>query len=135
MGGHRPVQSHNPANTAVSLALVHSGADKPPAAPQKVAAITTFDRKELAQILNVYGRKVGQGEWRDYAMDFLRDRAMFSIYARVSERPLYIIEKTPRLRNKQGQYSVTNQQGRILKRGQELSQVLRVLDPQLVVVG
>jgi len=60
---------------------------------------------------------------------------MFSIYARVSERPLYIIEKTPRLRNKQGQYSVTNQQGRILKRGQELSQVLRVLDPQLVVVG
>ena len=68
-------------------------------------------------------------------MDFLRERAVFSIYARVSERPLYIIEKTPKLRNKQGQYSVTNQQGRILKRGHELAQVLRVLDPQLVVVG
>ena len=129
------MQSHNPGDKAVSLALVHSGADKPLPAPQKMAAITTFDRKELAQILNVYGRKVGQGEWRDYAMDFLRDRAVFSIYTRVSERPIYIVEKTPRLRNKQGQYSVTNQQGRILKRGHELSQVLRVLDPQLVVVG
>jgi hypothetical protein len=129
------VQSHNPGDKAVSLALVHTGADTPLPAPHKMAAITTFDRKELAQILNVYGRKVGQGEWRDYAMDFLRDRAVFSIYARVSERPLYIIEKTPRLRNKQGQYSVTNQQGRILKRGHELSLVLRVLDPQLVVVG
>ena len=67
--------------------------------------------------------------------DFLRDRAVFSIYARVSERPLFIIEKTPRLRNRQGQYAVTNQQGRILKRGHELSLVLRVLDPQLAVVG
>ena len=129
------MQSHNPGDKAVSLALVHSAADRPLPQPQKMAAITTFDRKELAQILNVYGRKVGQGEWRDYAMDFLRERAVFSIYARVSERPLYIIEKTPRLRNKQGQYSVTNQQGRILKRGHELSQVLRVLDPHLVVVG
>lgn len=129
------MHSHNPGDKAISLALVHSGADNPLPAPQKMAAITTFDRKELAQILNVYGRKVGQGEWRDYAMDFLRDRAVFSIYTRVSERPIYIVEKTPRLRNKQGQFSVTNQQGRILKRGHELSQVLRVLDPQLVVVG
>jgi len=85
-------------------------------------------------ILSVYGRKVGQGEWRDYAMDFLRDRAVFSIYARMSERPLFVIEKAPRLRNRQGQYSVTNQQGRILRRGHDLALVLRVLDPHLVVV-
>ena len=127
--------SHNLNENAARLALVHTGEDKPQPAATKVPAIVAFDRKELAQILNVYGRKVGQGEWRDYAMDFLRDRAVFSIYARVSERPLYLIEKTPRLRNKQGQYSVTNQQGRILKRGHELSLVLRVLDPQLSVVG
>ena len=86
-------------------------------------------------ILSVYGRKVSQGEWRDYAMDFLRERAVFSIYARVSERPLFLIEKQPKLRNRQGQYSVTNQQGRILKRGHELEQVQRVLDPQLEVIG
>ncbi|WP_354066484.1 DUF2794 domain-containing protein [Devosia sp. 2618] len=104
-------------------------------AQSKVPAIVAFDRKELALILNVYGRKVGLGEWRDYAMDFLRERAVFSIYARVSERPLYIVEKTPKLRNKQGQYAVTNQQGRILKRGHDLALVLRVLDPQLAIVG
>jgi hypothetical protein len=68
-------------------------------------------------------------------MDFLRERALFSVYARVSERPLFLIEKNPRLRNRQGQYSVTNTQGRILKRGHDLAQVLRVLDPQLAVVG
>lgn len=85
-------------------------------------------------ILTVYGRKVAAGDWRDYAMDFLKDRALFSIYARVSERPLFIIEKNPKLRNRQGQYIVTNQQGRILKRGHDIEQVLRVLDPQLAVV-
>ncbi len=128
-------QGRTPDQNNASLALVH--VSEPPAAPaaSKVPGIVAFDRRELATILNVYGRKVGQGEWRDYAMDFLRDRAVFSIYARVSERPLFIVEKTPRMRNKQGQYTVTNQQGRILKRGHELTLVLRVLDPQLAVVG
>ncbi|MDB5474428.1 MAG: hypothetical protein JWP99_1731 [Devosia sp.] len=130
-----PVHSRNPNEGAVSLALVHTAPDKPQPIPSKVPALVAFDRRELALILNVYGRKVAAGEWRDYAMDFLKERAVFSIYARVSERPLFIIEKSPRLRNRQGQYSVTNQQGRILKRGQELSLVLRVLDPQLAVVG
>ncbi|WP_248305368.1 DUF2794 domain-containing protein [Devosia sp. 1566] len=115
--------------------MVHQAEAPPSPQPSKVPAIVAFDRKELALILSVYGRKVAQGEWRDYAMDFLRERAVFSVYARVSERPLYLIEKTPRLRNRQGQYAVTNQQGRILKRGHELAQVLRVLDPQLAVVG
>ena len=128
-------QGRTPDLGNVSLSLVH--VSDPPAVPaaSKVPAIVAFDRRELATILNVYGRKVGQGEWRDYAMDFLRDRAVFSIYARVSERPLFIVEKTPKMRNKQGQYTVTNQQGRILKRGHDLAVFLRVLDPQLAVVG
>lgn len=118
----------------IPLALVHSSEPAlPPRTPP--APVVAFDRRELTQILAVYGRKVGQGEWRDYAMDFLKDRALFSIYARVSERPLFVVEKNPKLRNKQGQYMVTNQQGRILKRGHDLGQVLRVLDPDLAVVG
>ena len=128
------MQARTPNDKTSLLSLVHAG-EPQPSVSSKIAAITAFDRKELALILSVYGRKVGQGEWRDYAMDFLRERAVFSIYARVSERPLFIVEKTPRLRNRQGQYAVTNQQGRILKRGHDLALVLRVLDPQLAVVG
>ena len=89
---------------------------------------TSFDLPELRTILNLYGRKVAAGEWRDYAMDFQRDRALFSVYRRSSERPVYVIEKCPRLRNRQGQYLVTGQDGRILKRGHELTAVLRVLE-------
>ena len=128
------MQGRPPDQTPPGLALVHVG--EPPAQPARpIQPVVAFDRRELMQILSVYGRKVGQGEWRDYAMDFLRDRALFSIYARVSERPLFVVEKNPRLRNRQGQYLVTNQQGRILKRGHDLGQVLRVLDPDLMVVG
>lgn len=117
-----------------NLALVHVG-EPAHQLNRPVQPVVAFDRRELMQILSVYGRKVGQGEWRDYAMDFLKDRALFSIYARVSERPLFVVEKNPKLRNKQGQFMVTNQQGRILKRGHDLAQVLRVLDPDLMVVG
>jgi hypothetical protein len=92
----------------------------------------SFDRKELQTILNLYGRKVADGEWRDYALDFLRDRALFSIYKRASERPLYVVEKNPKLRNKQGQYLVLSQDGRVLKRGHELANVLRVLELAVV---
>jgi hypothetical protein len=91
-----------------------------------------FDRRELNTILNLYGRKVAAGEWRDYAMDFLKDRALFSIYKRASERPLYVIEKNPKLRNRQGQYMVTIEDGRVLKRGHELDNVLRVLELAVV---
>jgi hypothetical protein len=128
------VRGRMPNDKTVSLALVNAGDASVSASSSKIPVVVAFDRKELSLILNVYGRKVGQGEWRDYAMDFLRERAVFSIYARVSEQPLYIVEKTPRLRNRQGQYCVTNHQGRILKRGQDLALVLRVLDPQLAVV-
>jgi hypothetical protein len=86
-----------------------------------------FDRQELALILTVYGRQVAQGEWRDYAMDFGRERAVFSVFRRTSECPLYRIEKTPKLARKQGQYSVVAPGGMILKRGHDLMQVLKVL--------
>ncbi len=89
-----------------------------------------FQRKELALILNVYGQMVSQGEWKDYAMDFLKDRAVFSIYRRASEQPLYRIEKTPALKDKQGQYGVIAPGGLIMKRGHDLKAVLRVFDKQ-----
>lgn len=93
----------------------------------------SFDHRELQQILGLYGRKVAAGEWRDYAIDFLRDRAVFSIFRRASEIPLYRIEKDPRLARRQGAYSVVAAGGRILKRGHDLARVLRVLDaPRLV---
>ncbi|GLQ54463.1 hypothetical protein GCM10010862_17220 [Devosia nitrariae] len=121
------------ADSRSKLSLVHVG-EPPGVAAAKPHPIIAFDRRELMAILSVYGRKVAAGDWRDYAMDFLKDRALFSIYARVSERPLFIIEKNPKLRSRQGQYLVTNQHGRILKRGHDIEQVLRVLDPQLAVV-
>jgi hypothetical protein len=86
-----------------------------------------FDRHELSQILNLYGRYVASGEWKDYAMDFTRDKAVFSVFHRAAEQPLYRIVKDPSLARKQGQYAVVAQGGLILKRGHELAQVLAVL--------
>lgn len=93
---------------------------------------TRFDRTELSQILNVYGRMVAVGEWRDYAIDMLKDKAVFSIFRRSSEFPLYRIEKAPRLARKQGAYSVITPTGQILKRGHELARVLRIFDKKLL---
>lgn len=86
-----------------------------------------FDRKELGLILGVYGSKVAAGEWRDYALDFGRDSAIFSVFRRSSEVPLYHIVKDPALARKQGAYAVIAQGGMILRRGHDLAQVLRVL--------
>jgi hypothetical protein len=108
--------------------LGHGGGPQPP----RQKPFVNFDRRELNTILNLYGRKVASGEWRDYAIDFLKDRALFSIYKRASERPLYVIEKNPKLRNRQGQYMVTIEDGRVLKRGHELDNVLRVLELAVV---
>jgi hypothetical protein len=91
-----------------------------------------FERRELDRILNIYGRMVIAGEWRDYAIDFLEEAAVFSIFRRSSEMPLYRIEKRPKLKNRQGQYAVLAASGHILKRGHELSAVLRVLDRKLI---
>jgi hypothetical protein len=98
-------------------------------------ATVTFDRKELSELLNLYGRMVAAGEWRDYAIDFLKDQAQFSVYRRSSEVPLYRIVKDPALAKRQGAYSVVAATGLVLKRGAELSRVLRVLDKKLSVVG
>jgi Protein of unknown function (DUF2794) len=102
----------------------------PAAAPKHVS----FNRLELRAILDLYGRKVSDGEWRDYAIDFMRDKAVFSVYRRTSEMPLYRIEKDPRLARRQGAYAVVAASGLILKRGPELDRVLRVLDKPLRVV-
>jgi len=75
----------------------------------------TFNRIELNRILNLYGRRVADGEWRDYAIDFLRERAVFSVFRRASEIPIYRIEKDPRLARKQGMYSVISATGLILR--------------------
>jgi hypothetical protein len=91
-----------------------------------------FDRQELSQILNVYGRKVASGEWRDYAIDTLREKAVFSVFRRASECPLYRIEKA--LARRQGAYSVIAATGLILKRGHDLARVLRALDRGLRLV-
>ena len=100
------------------------------ASPNRV----TFNRFELNRILNLYGRMVADGEWRDYAIDFMRDRAVFSIFRRASEVPIYCIEKDPRLARKQGIYSVISATGLILRRGHELDRVLLAIDrkPALV---
>ena len=88
----------------------------------------TFTRRELDRILGLYGRMVAAGEWRDYAIDFLKDRAVFSVFRRASEVPLYRIEKDPRLARRQGAYSVISATGLIVRRGHELDRVLRSID-------
>ena len=98
-------------------------------------AQTRFTRRELDAILRVYGRKVAAGEWRDYAIDQLSERAVFSVFRRTSEMPLYRIVKQPRLARRQGAYSVVTPTGLILKRGHELGQVLKAIDPPLRVVA
>ncbi|HEY4204280.1 MAG TPA: DUF2794 domain-containing protein [Xanthobacteraceae bacterium] len=108
--------------------------------PERIAAAVplpsrvTFNRLELNRILNLYGRMVAAGEWRDYAIDFLKDKAVFSIFRRASEVPIYRIEKDPRLARKQGVYSVISAGGLILRRGHELERVLLVIDRKLAVV-
>ena len=90
--------------------------------------VVRFDKKELLEILDLYGRMVAAGEWRDYALDMGREKAVFSVYRRSSEYPLYRIEKNPKLARKQGAYSVVAATGLILKRGHELKRVLAVLE-------
>ena len=99
------------------------------------AASVTFSRRELDRLLRLYGRKVAAGEWRDYAIEFLKDRAVFSVFRRACEVPIYRIEKSPRLARRQGAYSVISATGHIVRRGQELDRVLGALDRSLRVVA
>lgn len=97
-------------------------------APEQVA----FHRTELNVILSLYGRMVAAGEWRDYGISHLREVAVFSVFRRTTEHPMYRIEKRPKLRLRQGQYSVFGMDGQILKRGADLKSVLRVLERKLI---
>lgn len=98
------------------------------------SSVVTFKMQELNEILRCYGRGVAEGDWRDYALDFMPDRAIFSIFRRSSETPLYKIEKDPSLANKQGAYLITASDGRVLRRGHDLSRVLSILDRRVKLV-
>ena len=103
--------------------------------PSAAQRQVSFNRAELRTILDLYARKVAEGEWRDYAIDFTRDKAVFSVYRRTSEMPLYRIEKDPRLARRQGAYAVIAASGLILKRGHDLARVLHAIDKPLRVVA
>ena len=115
-------------NSESSATLIDFNAARNP------APIISFDRRELSEILNVYGRMVAAGEWRDYAIDMLKDRAVFSIFRRTSEMPLFRIEKNPKLARRQGAFSVVAAGGLVMKRGHELATVLKVFDKALKLV-
>jgi hypothetical protein len=94
--------------------------------------ITTFDRKELMRILDLYGRMVAAGHWRDYALRIDPDVAMFAAFRRHSERPEVRIEKRPELRLKQGAFALIGEHGATLKRGHDLAGVLAPLERRLL---
>lgn len=104
----------------------------PTAGTQAICEQVSFDRAELSAILSIYGRMVAAGEWRDYALSCLRDMAVFAVFRRTAEHPLYRIEKRPRLRNRQGMYAVVGMDGQVLKRGSDLRAVLSVLERRLI---
>ena len=107
---------------------IHSSQPPNESVPEQVA----FHRTELAPILSLYGRMVAAGEWRDYGISCLREVAVFSIFRRTAEMPLYRIEKRPKLRMKQGMYAVIGPNGQVLRRGHDLNAVLRVLERKLI---
>jgi hypothetical protein len=111
------------------------GGEAPGVLPLGTASRVTFDRRELNRIFGLYGRKVAAGEWRDYAIDFLKDRAVFSVFRRASEVPIYRIEKNPKLARRQGTYSVISATGLIVRRGHELDRVLGAIDKSLHLVA
>ncbi len=102
-----------------------------PFAPRE-SELVSFDRGELGHILSLYGRMVAAGEWRDYGIATLRDVAVFSVFRRAAEVPLYRIEKRPRQRVRQGMYSVVGDGGQILRRGHDLIAVLKLFDRKLI---
>lgn len=124
----RPVQDGlDRSDTVVSLATSKQG--------RQEFDVVRFDRRELDQILRIYSLMVGAGEWRDYAIDHLKDRAVFSVFRRSSEIPLYRIEKNPKMARRQGAFSVVAASGMVMKRGQELANVLKVFDKPLRIVA
>lgn len=108
-----------------NASILHWPSPGSAASPQGVVG---FDRRELRVILNLYGKMVAQGDWRDYAMDFLPTRAIFSIFRRSGEAAYYRIIKEPKAARKQGAYSIVMQTGLILKRGPDLPHLLGALE-------
>ncbi|WP_394728465.1 DUF2794 domain-containing protein [Altererythrobacter sp. GH1-8] len=100
--------------------------------PGRAPGQVGFAREELQRILDLYGRMVAAGEWRDYAMDFTRDYAVFAAFRRAAERPQARIEKRPSLRNRQGMWTLYGEHGQVLKRGHELAGVLAPMERRLV---
>ena len=96
------------------------------------SGVTALHRTELSVILSVYGRMVSLGLAKDYAIDHLTDRAVFSIFRRAAETPMYRIEKRPKDARRQGAWSVHGMDGRVLKRGHDLAQVMKVLERKLI---
>ena len=94
--------------------------------------VVSFQKPELAVILSLYGRMVAAGEWRDYGISSLKEVAIFSVFKRTAENPIYKIEKSPKLRNRQGEYAVVGIDGQILKRGHDLKSVLGILERKLI---
>ena len=103
-----------------------------PLHPKPAQLQVAFHRTELAPILSLYGKMVAAGEWRDYGISCLKDLAVFAVFKRTAENPLYRIEKRPKLRAKQGQYCIVGMDGQVLKRGNDLKTVLRVLERKLI---
>jgi hypothetical protein len=122
-------------DTVVSFPAPNHPVPSHPAPSHPALSQVSFDRHELRAILDLYGRKVAEGEWRDYAIDFTTEKAVFSIFRRSSEVPLYRIEKDPRLARRQGAYAVVAGTGLTLKRGHDLRHVLRVIDRPVRVVS
>lgn len=103
-----------------------------PFPPQRQPGQTGFERQELSRIMDLYGRMVSAGHWRDYAIDFGKDAAIFSAFRRAAERPEYRIEKRPALRHRQGMWALIGEAGAVLKRGQELPGILAPVERKLV---
>ena len=100
----------------------------PSYSPAPRSAVVFFDRRELDLLMRLYGRMVGAGEWRDYAISGLAEMAVFAVFRRTGDAPLYRIEKRPALARKQGAWAILGQGDHILRRGHDLEQVLRFFD-------
>ena len=97
-------------------------------------SVIAFDRDELRALMNLYGRQVATGEWRDYALDFLPDLAVFLMFKRANEAPVFQLEKRPKNARLQGQYTLRGSMGQVLKRGHDLERVLRFFDKPMRLV-
>lgn len=100
--------------------------------PPGRASQVGFERLELTRILDLYGRMVSAGHWRDYAIELGREAAIFAAFRRAAERPEFRIEKHPALRNRQGMWALVNEAGVVLKRGHELAPVLAPIERRLM---